>query len=91
MLDQPTQVWYRSEVDQKSGIVSSDSDGEAVSRVFQLIHNVVRELAPELQVIVCDHANLPEDWFQDAVVHNWRNGEKLIPSGWIATEPGAAV
>ncbi|WP_040786645.1 DUF3732 domain-containing protein [Nocardia pneumoniae] len=83
MLDQPTQVWYRSEVDQQSGSPSSDTDREAVRRLFQLIHDVVQELAPELQIIVCDHANLPEDWFQQSVVQNWRNGEKLIPPSWL--------
>jgi len=36
-----------------------------------------------MQMIVCDHANLPEDWFQDSVEHNWRGGEKLIPQEWI--------
>lgn len=83
MLDQPTQVWYRSEVDQRTGAPSTDSDREAVSRLFRLIYDVVQELAPELQIIVCDHANLAEDWFQESVVHNWRHGEKLIPQDWI--------
>ncbi|MEU7839243.1 DUF3732 domain-containing protein [Nonomuraea sp. NPDC049129] len=83
MLDQPTQVWYRSEVDQASGALSSDSDREAVSRLFRLIYDVVRELAPDMQIIVCDHANLPEEWFRNSVMHNWRNGEKLIPQSWI--------
>ncbi|MCX4757848.1 DUF3732 domain-containing protein [Kitasatospora purpeofusca] len=83
MLDQPTQVWYRSDVDQSSGAPSDDSDREAVNRLFQLIHDVVSELAPDLQVIVCDHANLDEDWFQNSVVHNWRHGSKLIPQSWI--------
>lgn len=83
MLDQPTQVWYRSEVDQNTGTPGRDSDREAVSRLFRLIYDVVTELAPQMQVIVCDHANLPEDWFQDSVEHNWRNGEKLIPQAWI--------
>lgn len=83
MLDQPTQVWYRSEVDQRSGEPRSDTDREAVSRLFRLIYDVAQELAPDLQVIICDHANLAEDWFQDSVVHNWRHGEKLIPQEWI--------
>jgi small-conductance mechanosensitive channel len=26
---------------------------------------VVEELAPGMQVIVCDHANLPDPWFQE--------------------------
>ncbi|MEU7628624.1 DUF3732 domain-containing protein [Nocardia sp. NPDC049220] len=89
ILDQPTQVWYRSEVDQRSGAPSADSDREAVNRLFHLIHDVVRELAPELQIIVCDHANLAEDWFQESVVHNWRHGEQLIPQDWIDDVSGA--
>ena len=40
-------------------------------------------MAPEFQIIVCDHANLPEDRFQDAVQHNWREDRKLIPHGVI--------
>ncbi|WP_343240620.1 MULTISPECIES: DUF3732 domain-containing protein [unclassified Streptomyces] len=83
MLDQPTQAWYRSEVDQRSGELRGDTDREAVSRLFRLIYDVVHELAPDLQVIICDHANLAEKWFQDSVVHNWRHGEKLVPQEWI--------
>lgn len=83
ILDQPTQVWYRSEVDQQTGTPSADSDREAVNRLFELIHDVVEELAPDLQIIVCDHANLPESWFQESIVHNWRNGQQLIPQEWI--------
>ncbi|MFG3705485.1 DUF3732 domain-containing protein [Micromonospora sp. NPDC047670] len=86
MLDQPTQVWYRSEVDQRSGTPGQDTDREAVGRLFRLIHDVIVELAPEMQVIVCDHANLPEQWFQNSVRHNWRAGEKLIPKEWIEEE-----
>jgi hypothetical protein len=60
-----------------------DTDRDAVRRLFRLIYDVVAELVPHMQVIVCDHANLPEDWFQDSVAHNWRGGEKLIPQEWI--------
>ncbi|MGQ4479352.1 DUF3732 domain-containing protein [Streptomyces sp. SAS_276] len=83
MLDQPTQVWYRSEVDQASGTPEGDADRAAVTRLFRLIHDVARELAPDLQIIVSDHANLAEPWFQESVRHNWRGGHKLIPQHWI--------
>ena len=43
----------------------------------------MRELAPDLQIIICDHANLDEEWFQESVAYNWRNGQKLIPQEWI--------
>ncbi len=52
--------------------------------MFDLMRQVVEDLDDELQVIVCDHANLTEDWFQDAVVANWRNGERLIPDSWTS-------
>ncbi|MEU2772674.1 DUF3732 domain-containing protein [Streptomyces sp. NPDC007162] len=83
MLDQPTQVWYRSEVDQQSGTLDDDTDRAAVTRLFRLIHDVASELAPDLQIIVSDHANLDEPWFQESVRHNWRGGRKLIPQAWI--------
>ncbi|MGW2183107.1 DUF3732 domain-containing protein [Streptomyces sp. NPDC001732] len=83
MLDQPTQVWYRSEVDQVSGALEDDTDRAAVTRLFRLLYDVVHELAPDLQIIVSDHANLDESWFQDSVRHNWRGGRKLIPQTWI--------
>jgi hypothetical protein len=83
MLDQPTQAYYPSEVTQRTGIAATDADREAVLRIFQLILNVVTELASDFQVIVCDHANLSEDWFQESIMHNWRNGEALIPTDWL--------
>lgn len=83
MLDQPTQAYYPSEVTQRTGIAATDADREAVLRIFQLIQSVVTELAPGFQVIVCDHANLTEDWFQESIVHNWRNGQALIPAEWL--------
>jgi hypothetical protein len=40
-------------------------------------------LAPELQIIVTDHANLSEKWFQDAIIEEWRGGKELVPSEWL--------
>jgi hypothetical protein len=83
ILDQPTQAHYPSEVSLQSGIPENDADREAVRRLFRLLYDVATELAPQFQIIVCDHANLPEQWFQDSVVHNWRSGRKLIPQNWL--------
>jgi hypothetical protein len=82
MLDQPTQAWYPSDVEEWDGVPVGDSDREAVRAIFRLLLDAVADLAPHFQVIVCDHANLSEDWFQDSIVHNWRGGEKLIPAEW---------
>jgi hypothetical protein len=82
MLDQPTQVFYESQYVGDDEL-TADEDHDAVARMFQLMFDVIKRNAPDLQLIVSDHANLPEPWFADSVRHNWRNGEGLIPSAWI--------
>ncbi|MEV6986503.1 DUF3732 domain-containing protein [Sphaerisporangium sp. NPDC051017] len=84
ILDQPTQAHYPSEMSLQSGVPEDDTDRGAVLRMFKLLYDVVQELSPDLQIIVCDHANLPEPWFHNSVVHNWRNGIKLIPGEWLS-------
>jgi uncharacterized SAM-binding protein YcdF (DUF218 family) len=39
--------------------------------------------APTPRHSVPDHANRPEEWFQQAVVENWRYGQALVPSSWL--------
>ncbi|MFC9227454.1 DUF3732 domain-containing protein [Streptomyces decoyicus] len=74
-LDQPSQVWFPP-------TTHDDEDSLAAQQLFQLIHEVVEDLAPDLQVIVCDHVDFPAPWFQDAVVHRWRDSERLVPAQW---------
>lgn len=83
MLDQPTQAHYPAESENASGQPDDDADRIAVRTMFELMRDVVDDLTPNFQVIVCDHADLPEPWFQDAVRHRWRGGIKLIPADWI--------
>jgi phage shock protein A len=83
MLDQPTQAYYPSDVERATGVPAADDDRQAVQRLYELMRDVAAELAPSMQIIACDHANLPEEWFQQAVIANWRDGEKLIPESWL--------
>jgi hypothetical protein len=83
LLDQPTQAHYPSEVSLQSGIPENDADSAAVRRIFRLLYDFAEELTPRFQIIVCDHANLPEPWFQASVRHNWRGDRKLIPQDWL--------
>ena len=61
----------------------ADEDKTAVHKLFSLIAEVAREIAPSLQVILLDHADLKEDWFDGAVIERWRHGRKLVPLDWI--------
>jgi hypothetical protein len=93
MLDQPTQPYYPSDVAKQSGLRNApaqDADREAVQRLFELMRDVVGDLGSGFQIIVSDHANLPEPWFQDCVRYNWRDGDALIPQEWIDQHGGTA-
>jgi hypothetical protein len=82
-LDQPSQVYFPPEknVDGSMALVSED-DRVAVSRMFQLVFDAVKEVAPGLQVIITEHADINESWYQTAVVERWRGGLKLVPEDW---------
>lgn len=84
-FDQPTQVYFPSDqaVTGRLDEISDDEDRAAVKRMFEWIFKVVSELSPELQVIITDHADIDEDWFQGAVADTkWRGDEALIPKHW---------
>ncbi|WCD91034.1 hypothetical protein KPP03845_107463 [Streptomyces xanthophaeus] len=90
MLDQPTQPYYPSDMAKARGRLEDlalDEDRVTVTGLFQLMHQVVTELSPDFQIIVSDHADLPHPWYQDSVRYNWRDGEKLIPTTWLDTNP----
>jgi len=81
-LDQPSQVYFPPEKYDASVETLKDEDRIALTRMFELIFEVVRQLAPGFQVIVTEHADLDQDWFQAAVVERWRDGRKLVPEDW---------
>jgi hypothetical protein len=83
IIDQPTQVYYPPEKTDELVEIEESSDEIAVRQMFEFIINVVKELTPNFQVIVTDHAYLKKDWFKDCVIETWRKGNKLIPEHWI--------
>lgn len=84
VLDQPTQVYYPPEIDTDAELQTLvDEDREAVARMFDLLFDVAEFLAPDLQIVVLDHADIRDPRFRNAVVERWRNGPKLIPQSWI--------
>jgi hypothetical protein len=84
MLDQPSQAFFPEEVQDGSQI--EDADWEAVRRQFTLLRDVVEDLEGELQIVVSDHANLLDSWFQDCLIGNWRDGDALVPAEWFENE-----
>ncbi|MCD9904764.1 DUF3732 domain-containing protein [Streptomyces sp. MT29] len=86
-LDQPTQAFFPSKPRDASTL--PDADWATVTEYFRLLHDVTELNKGKLQIIVCDHANLPDDWFQAALIDNWRPNEDgtrnaLIPPHWLS-------
>lgn len=82
-LDQPSQVYFPSEMDIDGSLATvSEDDRASVLRMFEFVFEVVGNLAPALQVVITEHADLREEWFQGAVAERWRAGRKLIPDDW---------
>lgn len=82
-LDQPSQVYFPPEKDVDGSMAGiGDDDRSAVLRMFRLVFDGVAEVAPGLQVIITEHADIIEDWYQNAIVERWRGGAKLVPENW---------
>lgn len=88
MIDQPTQVYFPSEQIYKEADGSiqkteEDADIAAVRRLFAWLRKFTEELAPGFQIIVTEHANLRDDWFQSALVEGpWSKPPALVPDNW---------
>jgi hypothetical protein len=82
-VDQPSQVYFPAERDVDGSLSTvEEDDRQAISRMLKLVATVVEALSPGLQVIINEHADIPEPWYQDAVVERWRGGHKLVPDDW---------
>lgn len=88
LIDQPTQVYFPSEqiyqnADGSVQKTEADADLDAVRRLFELLLKFTQEEAPGFQLIVTEHANLREQWFQDALVEEpWTKPPALVPEDW---------
>lgn len=88
LIDQPTQVYFPSEQIYKDADGSvqkteKDADLDAVRRLFELLLKFTQEDVPGFQLIVTEHANLREQWFQNALVEApWAKPPALVPTDW---------
>lgn len=88
LIDQPTQVYFPSEkvYQEADGTVQkteADADLAAVRRLFELLLNFTKKEVPGFQLIVTEHANLRDQWFQDALVEQpWTKPPALVPENW---------
>lgn len=86
-LDQPSQAYFPPDTSDETIRKKTETinpDRQSVIRMFKLI---VDE-AKNFQVIVTEHANILEEWYQVLIRENWWDGvQKLVPIEWIELKP----
>lgn len=83
ILDQPSQVYFPPEKDTDGTLdLMQEEDRLAVKRMFQFVIGVVKSLAPRFQVVITEHADISDVWYQELVIERWRGGLKLVPDDW---------
>ncbi len=88
LIDQPTQVYFPSEQvykDADGSVQKTETDADliAVRRLFELLLKFTQDDVPGFQLIVTEHANLRDKWFQDALVEPpWTKPPALVPEDW---------
>ncbi len=92
IIDQPTQVYFPSEkvykqIDGSVEQTEKDGDMELVRRLFALLLKFTKQDCPNFQIIVTEHANLNDDWFQECLVEEpWKRPPALVPLNWKPEE-----
>jgi hypothetical protein len=65
-------------------MAAADADIAAVTRMFDFLFDFCEEHAPDFQIIVTEHANLPGHRFQEALVEEpWTGDRALVPYDWL--------
>ncbi len=86
LIDQPSQAFFPP--DRRTGgdlDELTDTDREHTKDLYRLMYDEVAAHGGALQLIVLDHADFSDGWFQASVVQRWREGVALIPSDWLVT------
>lgn len=87
-FDRPTQVYFTSDqvdrdADGSTRKTETAADGIAVGRLLDLLCKSAQEDEPGLQLIVTEHANLHEQWRQDALAEqSWTRPPSLVQQHW---------
>lgn len=85
IFDQPTQAYYPPDsTDGGLDQIEKDADRTAVKALFKLMVAACEEIASDFQLIVLDHAHLTGEWFEDAIIEEWRGDRALVPNEWAS-------
>jgi hypothetical protein len=85
-LDQPSQAYFPPDTSAETVKNETDAgnpDRQSVIKMFQLVVSETQNF----QVVITEHADIQEEWFQNLVREKWWDGKtKLIPMEWLEDE-----
>lgn len=83
ILDQPSQVWFpvAQAREGKLLVPTEDRDLQSLRAVYRLLYETANSVS-DLQIIVFDHAKLPDSEFDSATVDEWRD-HGFVPDDWF--------
>lgn len=86
VLDQPSQVFFPP--DHTGEAILGANDRHKLLNIFQAIHQTLRLLEGDFQVIVMEHADMDHPDFGPYVKQRWRydTDQALVPADWIEEE-----
>ena len=94
IIDQPSQVYFPSELyknadgsKENTETVFEDDDMKKVRKMFKFLYDFSSNRVSGFQLIVSEHANLRDDWFQNALIEEpWSKPPALVPEDWPTLE-----
>jgi Protein of unknown function (DUF3732). len=94
VLDQPTQGFFVSAEEYKKIIDTNNAnqifqdDRQDIQNMFNFFFEACKQLAPNFQIIILEHAQLNNLQYQNALVEEpWNGADRaLIPNSWIEDE-----
>lgn len=82
VLDQPSEAFFPDDDADAEAENWKESDRVRVRNMFRYLIDAVNAMDGQFQLIISEHADLRDPWYQDVVVHRWKRGEALVPSHW---------
>ena len=81
-FDQPSQAYFPADTTDeeiRKETSKQNTDRQSVIKMFKLI----KEETQNFQVIITEHADIKEPWYQELITENWWEEKKLVPEEWL--------
>lgn len=79
-IDEPSQSNFLSE---NATEEEKKRESKAVLDIYKLLFRFIKDMEPDFQIIVTDHADFSDEFFKDSLIDTWGPNNALVPYKWI--------